>query len=89
MARGNAFSVARSITNLLSKGPISPNKESHVIVAKLRRAWLLCLKKELSGDGERCIAPWDLPAGGSLPTAGSYTAEDFLGKKYPIGFHIL
>lgn len=34
----NAFSVARSMTDILGEGPVSPDEESQVVVAKLRRA---------------------------------------------------
>ncbi|KAI7779291.1 hypothetical protein LA080_000962 [Diaporthe eres] len=85
----NAFSVARSMTDLLGEGPVSPDEESYVVVAKLRRTWLLCLEKELGGDGERRVALWELPAGGSLPDAASHTAEEFMEERYPKGIHVL
>lgn len=85
----DAFSVARSMTDILGEGPVSPDEESQAVVAKLRRAWLLCLEKELGGDGERRVALWELPAGGSLPDAASHTAEEFIEKRYPEGFHVL
>lgn len=73
-AREDAFSIARSLTDILGEGPVSLDEESQVVVAKLRGAWLLCLKRELSGDGERRVltGEWldaNEPCGTALPYA--------------------